>query len=59
MTYYIFKVDNSSKKTLDIIFDAGQHPGLGVIQPANLAIVPAALPLSDTLKPKSLARKVS
>ena len=51
--------DKSSKKAMDIIFDAGQRPGLGWFEPANLAIVPAALPLSYTLKPKSLARKVS
>ena len=29
LNFYTF--DNSSKKALDIIFDAGQRPGLGVI----------------------------
>ena len=36
----------SSKKALDIIFDARQRPGLGWFEPANIAIVPASLLLS-------------
>ena len=48
----------SSKKALYIIRCQGSASGLGWFEPSNLAIVPATLPLSYTLKLKSLARKV-
>ena len=40
------------------LYDAKSGPKFGVNQTGNLAVLPSTQPLSYTLKPKSLARRV-
>ena len=45
---------------LYVVFERRQRrfSGLGLLEPQNLAVGPATLPLCYSLKPKSLARRV-